>query len=143
MSSEGATLQEISFALGIATNGSIHKRLIRLRAPPVKRAARKPWDESEVRILRAAVADQKRVPEILQLLPGRTINAIKRMCAVLRIPNLNKYFAGERWWTLAEDAELLRLRAAGRTYADISTVMGRSTFSCSSRAGKLRRGLLN
>jgi hypothetical protein len=64
--------------------------------------------------------------------------AIKRMARVLKVPTADGYTIGSVRWTTSEDAELLRLRAAGMSYRMIGGALGKSPGACAAREGRLR-----
>jgi DNA-binding CsgD family transcriptional regulator len=94
------------------------------------------WSESDDHILRSAIESGKRGIEVWQLMPGRKPLDIWKRCQVLGI-NDTGIQATEWCWLAAEDAELLRSRADGKSFKEISMNIGKSPESCRARWAKL------
>ena len=140
MLSLGMKPRSMAVALGCADYSTIHSRLKVLQAPPpAKKAFVEPWSDAEKQKLRSAAANAKHASEIQQLFPNRTRHSLRQMCNILKLPNLGIFRKDDSSrWSPAQDTDLLRLRAAGETFAAIGAVVGKSMEGCKSRFYRLK-----
>jgi hypothetical protein len=139
MLSLGISPHSMADALGRADPASIHRRLKLLQAPPARKGFIEPWSDAERQKLRSAAANAKHVSEIQQLFPNRTLQSLRTMCRKLKLPTVGILRKEDSTrWIPAQDADLLRLRAAGETFAAIGAVVGKSIEACRSRFRRLR-----
>lgn len=89
--------------------------------------------------LRLAAANAKHVSEIQRLFPNRTRGSLRRMYPKLKLPTTGIFRKEDSpRWTPGQDADLLRLRAAGEAFEAIGAVVGRSMKACKSRFYRLQ-----
>ena len=135
MASLGTKVRDMGVELGRGSNSiSIRLKFLRLKESqmPIKRT-NEPWSEAEKQRLRLATSNAKHIRELKQLFPSRTLSSLKNMCGTLKLPVAEDFFGGGRRWTPAQEAELLRLKQAGKTYKEIGAIIGRTAKSCSTR----------
>lgn len=135
MASLGTKVRDMGVELGRGSNSiSIRLKSLRLNESqtPIKRT-NEPWSEAEKQRLRLATSNAKHFRELKQLFPSRTLSSLRNMCGTLKLPVAEGFFDGGRRWTTAQDAELLRLKQAGKTYKEIGAIIGRKAKSCSTR----------
>lgn len=135
MASLGTKVRDMGVELGRGSNSiSIRLKFLRLKESqtPIKRT-NEPWSEAEKQRLRLAASNAKHFRELKQLFPSRTLSSLRNMCGTLKLPVADDFFDGGRRWTPAQDAELLRLKQAGKTYKEIGAIIGRKAKSCSTR----------
>lgn len=139
MLSLGVKPREMAMALGTVPTEAIYKRLRMLQAHTAKRAILEPWSDAEIQRLRFAVADCKHVSEFRQLFPSRTDISLRGKCIALRLPTRGVFTKrNPLHWTPAQDAELLRSRAAGKPHKAIAASLGKTIGSCWKRLRRLQ-----
>ncbi|KAM0707131.1 hypothetical protein Q7P35_006462 [Cladosporium inversicolor] len=135
MASLGTKQRDMSTELGRnLTSIAARLRLLRLKESqtPIKRM-NEPWSEAERQRLRLALSNAKDVRELEQLFPSRTLDSLKNMCRVLKLPVAEGFYSGSWRWTPAQDAELLRLKEAGQSYKAIGAILGKDSKACRTR----------
>lgn len=138
MVSLGNSTFEMAMALEVSRS-SIYGRLEVLRSrAPIQKNPKEPWSEIERQRLRSVVEGSIHACEIEQLFPNRSLGALERMCRRLELPVAKGFFYGKERWSPADDAELLRLKAAGISFATIGASVGRTVRSCINRHIRLR-----
>ena len=139
MLSLGVKPREMTMALGTASIDAIKRRLKLLQAHPADRATLEPWSDVEIQNLRFAIANRKHVSEFQQLFPSRSTRALREMCRRLRLPTIGVFTKRLPMnWTPAQDAELLRDRAAGKPHKAIAASLGKTISSCWKRLRRLQ-----
>jgi hypothetical protein len=138
MLSLGRKPREMAMALETIPIEAIRHRLRMLKAHNAKRAILEPWSDAEMQRLRLAVADCEHVSEFRQLFPSRTDISLREKCIALRLPTRGVFTKrNPLHWTPAQDAELLRCRAAGKPHEAIAASLGKTVSSCQSRLHRL------
>jgi hypothetical protein len=139
MAAQGTTIYHMAQVLGRPIKSVYgHLRTWGLHDLWIKSRAhgQHPWSESDDQILRSAIESGKNGIELWQLIPERNPLDIWKRAQVLGI-NDTGIQKSEFYWRAAQDSELLRLRAEGKRYTEISGIIGKSAWSCRSRWVKL------
>jgi hypothetical protein len=135
MASQGTTIYHMAQVLGRPMKSVYgHLRTLGLHDLWLKSRAhgQDPWSESDDQILRSAIESGKRGTELWQLIPERNPLDIWKRAQVLGI-NDTGIQKSEFYGRAAQDSELLRLKAEGKRYTEISRIIGKSAKSCRSR----------